>query len=172
MDHTPRLTGDEKGHTLVELLICLALISLLITTFSSTAVDSARADMYLADQVRAERVLAGVRSFLAAEDPWAAPASRSYSLDAAGNAVPASATSYDVTITATGVCSGWAYPLDNQAEPAEPGGCAAQTALRRWEVVVSYPSRTDASGRRTVVGWTDVGRDAHSRGWSAGSARP
>jgi hypothetical protein len=161
----------RSGTTLVEVVVCLAVLGLFVTGFvrhlGGTAASSAR----LAERTKAEEVARAVRALLSAEDPWSAPAGRNLSLSSDGTPAAAGAASYDVRIEGSARCAGGAMPADNPAAPP-PGGCPdAVRALRHWHIAVSFPARYADAGRDSVT--SDVDVDASSpTATSTGSLLP
>lgn len=155
----------RRGTTLLEVIACLAVLGLFVTGFVRHLGGAAASASQLAERTAAEEAARGVRALLSAEDPWAAPATRTLSIAADGSSAPPGGGAYDVRIDGTVVCSGALMPADNPAASV-PGSCAdGARAVRRWHVAVSYVTRYTEAGRDSVTSELDV--DAGS--WAAGS---
>jgi hypothetical protein len=151
----------RRGTTLLEVIACLAVLGLFVTGFVRHLGGAAAAGSRLAERTAAEEAARGVRALLSAEDPWAAPVARTFSLTADGSSAPSGAGAYDVRIDGTVVCSGGVMPADNEAASV-PGSCADGTrAVRRWHVALSYATRYTEAGRESVTSELDM--DAGSR---------
>jgi prepilin-type N-terminal cleavage/methylation domain-containing protein len=151
-----KLPGCRRGMTLLEVVVCLAVLGLFVTGFVRHLGGTAAASSRLAERDTAVGVARVVRALLAAEDPWAAPASRALTLDAAGNPAPPGPGAYTVRIAGSVLCAGGAMPLDNPELPP-PGGCAGgRRAVRRWRVTVGYATAYAAAERDSVVTMVDV----------------
>ena len=156
----------RRGTTLLEVVACLAVLGLFVTGFVRHLGGAAASASRLAERTAAEEAARGVRALLSAEDPWAAPATRTFSLSADGSFAPPGGGAYDVRIDGTVVCSGGVMPADNPAAPV-PGACAdGARAVRRWHVALSYATRYTEAGRDSVTSELDV--DAGS--WAAPSS--
>lgn len=158
-----------RGVTLLEVVVCLAVLGLFVTGFVRHLAGTAAANARLAEREKAESVARGVRALLAAEDPWAAPASRSLTLDAFGDPTTPGPNAYTVRISGTALCAGAAIPLDNPALPP-PGGCpGGQRAARRWQISVAYASLYADTRQDSVVGVLDVDAPVHPSSTPFGS---
>lgn len=161
----------RRGTTLLEVIACLAVLGLFVTGFVRHLGGAAASASRLAERTAAEEAARGVRALLSAEDPWAAPATRTFEVAADGSAAPAGAGAYDVRIDGTVVCSGGVMPADNPATPV-PGSCADGTrAVRRWRVAVSYVTRYTEAGRDSVTSELDVDAGSPTATW-AGALLP
>lgn len=154
---TPLKRQDSRrGVTLLEVVVCLVVLGLFVTGFVRHLSGNAAARTRLAEREKAEGVARAVRALLAAEDPWAAPATRSLTLDAAGNQAEPGPSSYEVRVTGSVLCGGGAMPIDNAATVL-PGGCAGgQSAVRRWNVAVHFTTRYAESERDSVTSVVDL----------------
>lgn len=150
----------RRGTTLLEVVACLAVLGLFVTGFVRHLGGTAASGSRLAERTEAEEAARGVRALLSAEDPWAAAATRTFSIAADGSSAPPGAGAYDVRIDGSVVCSGGVMPADNQAA-SPPGACAdGARAVRRWHVALSYATRYTDAGRDSVT--SDLDLDALS----------
>jgi prepilin-type N-terminal cleavage/methylation domain-containing protein len=150
-----RRLQSRRGITLLEVVVCLAVLGLFVSGFVRHLSGNAGARSRLADRERAEGVARAVRALLAAEDPWTAPAFRSLTLDAHANPTAPSALAYEVRISGSVLCGGGWMPVDNAV--SSPGGCPdEQRALRRWHVSVDYPTLYAETQRDTVTSVVDL----------------
>ena len=146
----------RRGMTLLEVVVCLAVLGLFATGFIRHLSGTAASRGRLAEREKAEGVARIVRALLSAEDPWTAPAERSLALDDAGNPALPGPRTYEVRISGSALCVGGASPADNAALPP-PGGCAGGVrAVRRWHVVVAFPTLYTDARRDSVVSILDV----------------
>ena len=151
---TPRLRC-RRGTTLLEVVACLAVLGLFVTGFVRHLGGAAASGSRLAERTAAEEAARGVRALLSAEDPWAAPATRTFSIAADGNPAPPGAGAFDVRIDGTVLCTGGDMPADNASASAPLCGDGTR-AVRRWHVAVSYPTRYTEAGRDSVISDLDV----------------
>lgn len=159
MDARPAVTSllrCRRGTTLLEAVVCLAVLGLFLTGFVRHLGGTAAAGSRLAERTAAEGVASQVRALLSAEDPWAAPDARTFSLGSDGLPAEPGAASYDVRVDGSARCVGPPTPADNALGPAT-GRCAdGSRAVRRWHVTVSWDTRYSEPGRDSVTTDLDV----------------
>jgi prepilin-type N-terminal cleavage/methylation domain-containing protein len=169
---TGRVRRDCRGTTLIEVVVCLALLGIVCLGFTDFAAANAATDAELRERAAAERALSAALALLSVEDPWVAPGTRGYSVASDGTGAPTGPGTLDVTVAGAVLCEGGASPPDNSLAPA-PGGCPGGVrALRRWTVEVAYPASFREGGRDTLRAVLDVDRAPGSAGWTVEGVVP
>ncbi|HEX7242463.1 MAG TPA: prepilin-type N-terminal cleavage/methylation domain-containing protein [Longimicrobiaceae bacterium] len=173
MDPFTPVTGrtrrrDTRGTTLIEIVVCLALLGIVCLGFTDFAAANAATDAELQERAVAERVLSEAVTILSVEDPWGGPETRRYSIAGDGGSAPPGPATLDVTVAGTVLCEGRPSPPDNSLASA-PGSCPGGVrALRRWTVEVAYPASFREGGRDTLRTTLDMDRTPGSTGWTVG----
>lgn len=163
---------DRRGTTLIEVVVCLALLGIVCLGFTDFAAANASTDAELQERALAQRALSAAVTLLSVEDPWAAPATRRYSIAGDGSSAPPGPSTLDVTVAGTILCEGGGSPPEGPPGSA-PGGCPGEVrALRRWTVEVAYPASFRDGGRDTLHTTLDMDRPPGSAGWTVGGMVP